>query len=144
MTTNPFALLGVPESFDLCPELLECHYEKSMGLCHPDRASTPLLKKINERLACKVVQAYRTLKNPVERAHVLLENNTYLPLPSFPDLIDDLFLWQESNSLSAKNKIDARFKEACCDFSKALHNKDKIGSQRAYWWMLNLNHHMKK
>lgn len=70
---DPFALLGLPAKYDIdLGELQEKHKRLSLEL-HPDRLRGRLPRERREALflAIEVNQAYRTLRDPVERARAL-------------------------------------------------------------------------
>lgn len=77
--TNCFQILGIEEAFTLDLLQLENNYLKLQVALHPDSLIMPLEKA--EELGANIYQinnAYRILKNPVERAKHLLEINNFL------------------------------------------------------------------
>jgi len=69
---NPFALLGLAESFDLDLLELEKRVRDVQRNDHPDRASTPLERRLRMGRAVDVNEAFRTLKDDLSRARALL------------------------------------------------------------------------
>jgi molecular chaperone HscB len=71
---NHFELLGVPERFAVDPDALERSYRALQGAIHPDRHATA--DEAGRRLAlqssARVNEAYRALRDPVDRAQYLL------------------------------------------------------------------------
>jgi len=74
-SSSKFAILGVPETFDLDPEELERRYRERSREVHPDRfARAPVadrVKALSEATALN--DAFKVLKSPVRRAEHLLE-----------------------------------------------------------------------
>ena len=88
---NHFALFGLPETYRFDPQRLEDAYKKLQVEVHPDRfaAGTDQEKRIALQSSARVNEAYRALRDPVERARYLLslrgidalnETDTELPL----------------------------------------------------------------
>ncbi|ASK26700.1 Fe-S protein assembly co-chaperone HscB [Neisseria chenwenguii] len=73
--TSPFALLQLPESFDLDAETLERNYRALAARFHPDKfaAASSFEQKQAVMMASAVNEAYRALKNPIDRAATLLK-----------------------------------------------------------------------
>lgn len=72
MTQNPFALLGLVESFDLDVLDLEKRVRDVQRNDHPDRAPTPLERRLRMGRAVDVNEAFRTLKDDLSRGKALL------------------------------------------------------------------------
>ncbi len=70
--SSKFAVLGVPERYDLSPEELEARYRALSLKLHPDRAARA---ERGRALAAATAlnDAYRALRSPVGRAEHLLE-----------------------------------------------------------------------
>jgi molecular chaperone HscB len=88
---NYFELFGLPARFRFDPTTLERAYRKLQTEVHPDRfaAGTDQEKRVALQSSARVNEAYRALKDPVERARYLLqlhgidalaETDTQLPL----------------------------------------------------------------
>ncbi|HVE48367.1 MAG TPA: Fe-S protein assembly co-chaperone HscB [Casimicrobiaceae bacterium] len=89
---NHFELFGVPASFALDASTLDHAYRRLQADVHPDRFANA--SDVDKRLAMQrsahVNEAYRALKDPIERARYILElrgvdafdeTDTRLPLP---------------------------------------------------------------
>ena len=85
-----FALFGLPRAFRVAPALLDKAYHDLQSKVHPDRhAHLPETeRRLSMQWATQVNEAYRTLKNPLQRARYLLhlhgvdtehESNTAMP-----------------------------------------------------------------
>jgi molecular chaperone HscB len=74
-TRNYFDLFGLPQRFRFDPALLEQAYRRLQSEVHPDRfaAGTDQEKRMALQSSARVNEAYRALRNPVERAQYLLE-----------------------------------------------------------------------
>src|SRR5262249_50059482 len=72
---SKFAVLGVPESYDLPSEELEKKFRELSLRLHPDRfAKAPPAERVAALAKSSALNdAYRTLKSPVGRAEHLLE-----------------------------------------------------------------------
>jgi molecular chaperone HscB len=99
---NHFELLGLPVAFAVDPARLERSYRELQGTVHPDRfaASSDAERRIAMQWATRANEAYRTLRDPLERARYLLhlrgfdteeETNTAMP----PDFLMQQMEWRE-------------------------------------------------
>ena len=99
---NHFELLGLPVAFALDPARLESSYRELQGAVHPDRfaAASDAERRIAMQWATHANEAYRTLRDPLERARYLLrlrgfdteeETNTSMP----PDFLMQQMEWRE-------------------------------------------------
>ena len=99
---NHFELLGLPVAFALDPARLESGYRELQGAVHPDRfaAASDAERRIAMQWATHANEAYRTLRDPLERARYLLrlrgfdteeETNTSMP----PDFLMQQMEWRE-------------------------------------------------
>ncbi len=86
-----FALFALPRSYSVDESALDAAYRKLQSEVHPDRFATAgeLEKRLALQASARVNEAYRSLKDPVERAQYLLslkgvdalsETDTSLPL----------------------------------------------------------------
>jgi molecular chaperone HscB len=100
---NHFELLGLPVAFAVDAEALDRAYRELQGRVHPDRfaAASEAERRVAMQWATKANEAYRTLRNPVDRARYLLslkgfdteeESNTSMP----PDFLMQQMEWRES------------------------------------------------
>lgn len=70
-----FGLLGVPRQFEIDPEQLEREYLSRAAVVHPDRVATGTSTQRREAMerSSAVNEAYRTLRDPVQRAEYLVK-----------------------------------------------------------------------
>ena len=101
-TRSHFELLGLPTAYAVDPARLEQSYRDLQGHVHPDRfaAATEAERRVAMQWATRANEAYRTLRDPVERARYLLrlkgfdtgeESNTAMP----PDFLMQQMEWRE-------------------------------------------------
>jgi len=71
---NHFELFGLPQSFRVDAELLAERYRALQQALHPDRyaAAGDREKRLSMQASTRVNEAFRTLKDPLERARYLL------------------------------------------------------------------------
>jgi molecular chaperone HscB len=71
---NHFELFGLPERFRFDPAVLDRAYHALQGVVHPDRhaAASEAAQRIALQSSARVNEAYRALRDPVERAQYLL------------------------------------------------------------------------
>lgn len=102
-TQDFFALFGLAPSFKLDPMALETAYHDMQTRVHPDRfAHLPEAdKRVSMQWATRINEAYRTLKNPLSRAHYYLhlkgvdsatDSNTAMP----PEFLIEQMEWREA------------------------------------------------
>jgi molecular chaperone HscB len=74
LSRNHFELFGVPERFAVDPEALERTYRALQTEVHPDRYATAndTERRLALQMSAHVNEAYRALKDPVDRAQYLL------------------------------------------------------------------------
>lgn len=74
---NYFALLGLPVRYGMDTTALEQAYRRLQGDVHPDRfaGGSDQDKRLALQSSARVNEAYRTLREPVERARYLLSLN---------------------------------------------------------------------
>jgi molecular chaperone HscB len=98
-----YALFGLPASFALDPARLEGRYRELQGQVHPDRfaAASEAERRVAMQWATRANEAYRTLRDPVDRARYLLalkgfdtgeETNTAMPA----DFLMQQMEWREA------------------------------------------------
>lgn len=70
-----FVLLGVPQQFEIDAEQLEREYLSRAAAVHPDRVATGTSAQRREAMerSSAVNEAYRTLRDPVQRAEYLVK-----------------------------------------------------------------------
>jgi molecular chaperone HscB len=90
MTRSHFELFGLPPAFGLDAAALEQSYRDLQAIVHPDRYAQAgdAERRASMQMTARVNEAYRTLKDPVQRAKHLLdlqgidvafETNTQMP-----------------------------------------------------------------
>src|SRR6185369_10258809 len=100
---NHFELLGLPARYAVDPTSLERGYRELQTRVHPDKfaAGSEPERRVAMQWATRANEAYRTLRNPVERARYLLslkgydteeESNTAMP----PDFLMQQMEWREA------------------------------------------------
>jgi molecular chaperone HscB len=72
---NHFALFGLPQRFHLDPARVDQAYRSIQSQVHPDRYvhASDAERRASMQAATRVNEAYRTLKDPVQRGRHLLE-----------------------------------------------------------------------
>ena len=110
---NHFDLLGLPIAYGVDAARLEQRYRELQSRVHPDRfASAPEAeRRVAMQWATRANEAYRTLRDPVDRARYLLslkgydtgeESNTSMP----PDFLMQQMEWREAVA-EARSRRDA-------------------------------------
>jgi molecular chaperone HscB len=100
---NHFDLLGMPVAFALDAGRLEQRYRELQSQVHPDRfaSGSEAERRVAMQWATRANEAYRTLRDPVDRARYLLglkgydtgeETNTSMP----PDFLMQQMEWREA------------------------------------------------
>ena len=100
---NHFELLGLPVAYALDDMRLERGYRDLQSQVHPDRfaAGSEAERRVAMQWAARTNEAYRTLRDPLERARYLLhlkgydtgeESNTAMP----PDFLMQQMEWREA------------------------------------------------
>ena len=104
-TRNHFELLGLPTAFAVDPSRLERGYRELQTRVHPDRhaAGSEPERRVAMQWATRANEAYRTLRDPVDRARYVLqlkgydtgeESNTAMPA----DFLMQQMEWRETVS----------------------------------------------
>jgi molecular chaperone HscB len=102
---NHFELMGLPVAFAIDGEQLERGYRDLQSRVHPDRfaAASATDRRVAMQWAARANEAYRTLRDPVDRARYLLglrgfdtgeETNTAMPA----DFLMQQMEWREAAS----------------------------------------------
>ena len=100
---NHYDLLGMPIAFAVDAGRLEQSYRELQSQVHPDRfaAGSEAERRVAMQWATRANEAYRTLRDPVDRARYLLglkgydtgeETNTSMP----PDFLMQQMEWRET------------------------------------------------
>jgi molecular chaperone HscB len=114
---NHFELLGLPLAYSVDAGRLEQHYRDLQSRVHPDRfaASGEAERRVAMQWATRANEAYRTLRDPVNRARYLLslkgfdtgeESNTAMP----PDFLMQQMEWRETVAQARAARDAARLK----------------------------------
>jgi len=112
---NHFELLGLPLAYAVDPSRLESGYRELQTKVHPDRfaAGTEAERRVAMQWAARANEAYRTLRDPVDRARYLLalkgfdtgeESNTAMP----PDFLMQQMEWREAVAESRAGRDAAK------------------------------------
>ena len=123
---NHFELLGVPPAYAVDSARLESGYRALQSQVHPDRfaAATEAERRVAMQWAARANEAYRTLRDPVDRARYLLslkgfdtgeESNTAMPA----DFLMQQMEWREAVAEASSGGEAARLRE----LRKALHEE---------------------
>lgn len=115
---NHFELLGLPVAYSVDPATLERGYRDVQTRVHPDRfaASTEAERRVAVQWAARANEAYRTLRDPVERARYLLnlkgfdtaeESNTAMP----PDFLMQQMELRESAAEARRSRDRPRLEQ---------------------------------
>jgi molecular chaperone HscB len=144
MTQNPFALLGLTESFELDVLDLEKRVREVQRNDHPDRATTPLERRLRMGRAVDVNEAFRTLKDDLSRAKALLalrgvdvNGNEQPAEPDFlmevMELREALGDAREAKRLAEVSQLGARVEVLCAatkaEFSARFSKDDFAGAR---------------
>jgi len=100
---NHFELLGLPLTYQVDAAALDRAYRELQGRVHPDRfaSASEAERRVAMQWATRANEAYRTLRNPLDRARYLLglkgfdtgeESNTAMP----PDFLMQQMEWREA------------------------------------------------
>jgi len=100
---NHFELLGLAPAYAIDPSRLELGYRQLQSQVHPDRfaSGSDAERRVAMQWAARANEAYRTLRDPVDRARYLLslkgydtgeESNTSMP----PDFLMQQMEWREA------------------------------------------------
>jgi len=111
---NHFELLGLPARYAVDATSLERGYRELQTRVHPDKfaAASEPERRVAMQWAARANEAYRTLRNPVERARYLLglkgfdteeESNTAMPA----DFLMQQMEWREAVAV-ARSAGDSR------------------------------------
>lgn len=110
---NHFQLFGLPVAYGVDSARLERGYRDLQSRVHPDRfaASSDAEKRVAMQWAARANEAYRTLRDPVERARYLLNlkgydtaEETWTAMP--PDFLMQQMEWREAVA-EARQAADA-------------------------------------
>ena len=111
---NHFELLGLPVAYAVDASRLERGYRDLQSTVHPDRfaAASDADRRVALQWAARANEAYRTLRDPVERARYLLNlkgydtaEETWTAMP--PDFLMQQMEWREAVA-EARGAADAK------------------------------------
>lgn len=94
---DPFEILGMIKQYSLNLEILEKHYFEEQKKTHPDRFVNAADEKKSEILkrSSEVNQAYLLLKDPLQRAMILIMAKGLEPLSHDPAFLSEVMVWNE-------------------------------------------------
>lgn len=129
---NHFELLGLPVAFRVEAPELERRYRELQSRVHPDRfaAGSDTDRRLAMQWATRANEAYRTLRDPVDRARYLLqlkgydtgeESNTAMP----PDFLMQQMEWREAVAEGRAGNDAARLEAVRSDLREA--RSDMLG-----------------
>lgn len=125
---DPFDLLGLKRSFSLDLETLQTHYFEAQKKFHPDRFLQVDGNKKKDLLKAsgQVNQAYALLKEPVQRARILLELLGIEPLSEDPSFLMLLMDWKERQDIGEDLTVllAQEEKDLLEDLKKAFEDKN--------------------
>ena len=122
---NHFELLGLAPAFGVDPARLEARYRELQSQVHPDRfaASPEAERRVAMQWATRANEAYRTLRDPVDRARYLLalkgfdtgeESNTAMP----PDFLMQQMEWREAAAVAREARDAEGLHELRADLAR--------------------------
>jgi molecular chaperone HscB len=123
---NHFELLGLPVAYAVDLERLEGGYRDLQSQVHPDRfaAASEAERRVAMQWATRANEAYRTLRDPVDRARYLLalkgfdtgeETNTSMP----PDFLMQQMEWREAVADAGAARDPGRLEGLRADIAQA-------------------------
>ena len=115
---NYFELFGLPQRFRFDPNVLDAAYRRLQSEVHPDRfaSGTDQQKRLALQSSARINEAYRALRNPVERAQYLLSLHGIDALPETDTALPIDFL---------ERQLERR--EAAAD-AVAAHDRDALAA----------------
>jgi molecular chaperone HscB len=109
-----FALFGLPARYRFDPAVLDAAYRKLQTEVHPDRFASAgdAERRLALQSSSRVNEAYRALKNPVERANYLLQLRGIDALLETDTALPPEFLEQQLETREALSEAIAERDEA--------------------------------
>jgi len=143
LNQNPFELLNIPIAFDIPQNTLLHNYQKLMKTTHPDQYLTKPEKEHAITKSIAINQAFEKLKNPIQRAEILLEllHINAMDAQTQPDFLEEMMRLQEMNDTDTAKKA---FDDAQATFAKAFLEKDIPALKKNYLTMKYLSRSMTK
>ncbi|MBS1873590.1 MAG: Fe-S protein assembly co-chaperone HscB [Acidobacteria bacterium] len=101
-----FAIFGIPETLDLDVAALQKRFYELSREHHPDRKK-PSERAEAEQRTSELNDAWRTLRDPIKRAHYVLERH-HLNLQPTPDILEEMFeLNMEREEAETRDQLEA-------------------------------------
>ncbi len=139
LDSNDFELFDLPPRFEQDPAQIDARWRALQAQVHPDRfvAQGSAAQRLAMQWAVRVNEAYRRLKNPLQRAAYLcelrgeslgLESNTHMP----PEFLMQQMQWREAmdeaGGPAALQALDAEVAayraQALCTLGQLLDEQD--------------------
>ncbi|VVD92544.1 Fe-S protein assembly co-chaperone HscB [Pandoraea anhela] len=138
LTDNYFTLFDLPQGFALDNDALEAAYRAVQSRVHPDRfaSASEAERRVAMQWAAQANAAYRTLRDPLQRATYLLtlqgidvgaENNTAMA----PDFLMQQMEWREA----IDDAVDARNVGALDVLAKTLRDDRRVRLAKLCEWL---------
>lgn len=110
---DPFEVLRMDKQYSLNLKILEKHYFEEQKKTHPDRFVNATEEKKREILkrSSEVNQAYLLLKDPLQRAVILIEAKGLKPLSHDPTFLSEVIVWNERLESGEDLKSELSHKE---------------------------------
>ncbi len=123
---NHYDLLGLPVAFAVDAARLEQRYRELQSQVHPDRyaAAPEAERRVAMQWATRANEAYRTLRDPLNRARYLLhlkgydtgeESNTAMP----PDFLMQQMEWREAVAEARRSRDEERLQGLRAEIGEA-------------------------
>lgn len=136
---NAFSIFGLPVQYDICTATLEKNYISLQKQWHPDRFihAPEIQKEQVVQATAHINAAYKTLKDPLTRAQLLLDLSLphQTPTPS-PSVLSQQFELQEkwehldkTNAEIFKTEIITAFEQEIVNFQQEIMAKNKEAFQ---------------
>jgi molecular chaperone HscB len=123
LQSSDFELFGVPERFAQDSQALDARWKELQREAHPDRfaAQGAAAQRVAMQWSVRINEAYRRLKNPLQRAAYLCElrgapidahNNTSMPARFLIEQMEWREALDEAEGEAALDVLDRQLKEA--------------------------------
>jgi len=122
LTKNHFELFNLPVSFEIDMTTLTEHYREMQRAMHPDKFanSTERERRIAMQHAAQINEAFQTLKDPLERAHYLLDLNN-IKADDNDTSMDPAFLMEQIELRESLDNIrESKDQEALASLSENI------------------------
>ncbi|MBX3356660.1 MAG: hypothetical protein KF724_13275 [Phycisphaeraceae bacterium] len=128
---DPFERLGCPRRFRVADEEIRALQRSALARAHPDRAGDAMQRANDLRESALISAAARVLRNPIERAAILLRQAGIDPAPPAPPaLLMQSLEWQEAIEsaraegeaplAAARAPVEARRDEVLAELAEAI------------------------